>query len=285
MNPNFKAAAAQPAGSTGNLPVPRGYQPRGTEVRMEKFQAFPATDAASRSVGPVARRHRLVACATRAEFRVNHEINPSRKRLMKTLFAAIGAITLLGLLMPKANAADALRPDADGYIRHWVMLAPIALSERESCAEALLKDQVPNEAALRPKAGDQVTVGGKELTWRNVTAATNYFDFNETLKSINDHVAGYMVTYIECAEEMPDVILAVASNDQGRLYFNGVDIYAFTEARPLMLDADKGRVTLKKGVNTFVFKVTNEQNAWQGAMRFLDKSGAPVRGLKIKLTP
>jgi hypothetical protein len=40
------------------------------------------------------------------------------------------------------------------------------------------------------------------------------------LKSINDHVAGYMVTHIECAAEMPDVILAVACNDQGRIYFN-----------------------------------------------------------------
>ena len=31
-------AAAEPPGSTGNLPVPRGDQPRGTEERVEKFQ-------------------------------------------------------------------------------------------------------------------------------------------------------------------------------------------------------------------------------------------------------
>jgi hypothetical protein len=77
----------------------------------------------------------------------------------------------------------------------------------------------------------------------------------------------------------------VASNDQGRIYFNGVDIYAFTEARPLMLDADKGRVTLKKGLNVIIFKITNEQNAWQGAMRLMDKSGAPLKNIRIKLTP
>jgi hypothetical protein len=204
---------------------------------------------------------------------------------MKKFSAALGAVALFGLLISKAAAADALRADAQGYIRHWVMLAPVAIRDGETCAEALLKDQIPNEAALRPKAGDKVKFGGKELVWQNITASTNYFDFNEVLKSINDHVAGYMVTYIECEQETPDVILAVASNDQGRIYFNGVDIYAFTDARPLMLDADKGRVTLKKGVNTFVFKITNEQNAWQGAMRFLDKTGAPVKGLKIRLAP
>jgi hypothetical protein len=203
---------------------------------------------------------------------------------MKKLSTAIGAVGLC-LFISKAVAADVFKPDPEGYIRHWVMLAPIALPDGETCAEALLKDQIKNEAALRPKAGDKATVGGKELTWRNVTAETNYFDFNATLNSINDHVAGYMVTYIECDVDIPDVIMAVASNDQGRIYFNGVDIYAFTEARPLMLDADKGRVTLKKGTNIIVFKVTNEQNSWQGAMRLLDKAGAPLQRLKVKLSP
>ena len=204
---------------------------------------------------------------------------------MKILFTTIGAAVVLAPLIPEVGAAEALKPDADGYIRDWVMLAPIALRDGETCAEALLKEQIPNEAGLRPKAGDTIKVGGKELTWRNVTATTNYFDFNEALKSINDHAAGYMVAYIECEKETPDVILAVASNDQGRIYFNGVDIYAFTEARPLMLDADKGRVTLKKGVNVMVFKVTNEQNSWQGAMRLLDKGGAPLKNVRIKQSP
>ena len=114
---------------------------------------------------------------------------------MKTLIATIGAVVLLGLFMSKAAAADALRPDSEGYIRHWVMLAPVALRDGETCAEALLKEQIKDEAALRPKAGDKVKVAGKELVWQNITASTNYFDFNEVLKSMNDHAAGYIVTY------------------------------------------------------------------------------------------
>ena len=149
----------------------------------------------------------------------------------------------------------------------------------------IVEEQVKNEATLQPKGGDTVKVYGKELTWQNITATAKYFDFNAVLKSTNDHAAGYMVTYIECDTERPDVIMAVASNDEGRIYFNGVDIYAFSEPRPLMLDADKGKVTLKKGVNVVVFKVINEQNSWQGSMRFLDKTGAPVTDLKIKLSP
>jgi len=204
---------------------------------------------------------------------------------MKNSLFTVGLVALSCLLVSKVGAADALKLDSEGYIRNWVMLAPIALSEGESGADAVFKEQIKEEAALQPKAGDKVKIRGKELTWQNITAATNYFDFNAVLKTVNDHAAGYMVTYIECDTERPDVIMAVASNDEGRIYFNGVDIYAFSEPRTLMLDADKGKVTLKKGVNVVVFKVINEQNSWQGAMRLLDKDGKPLKNLKIKSSP
>jgi len=203
--------------------------------------------------------------------------------IMKKLFVV--GCALVCLFVSKSGAAESLRPDAEGYIRDWVMLAPIALAEGETGADALFKEQIKDEAALRPKSGDKVKVRGKELTWQNITAATNYFDFNAVLKSVNDHAAGYAVTYVECETEKPDVVMVVASNDEGRIFFNGVDIYAFSEPRTLMLDSDKGKVTLKKGINVIVFKVVNEQNSWQGAMRLLDRSGAPLKDIKIKLSP
>ena len=204
---------------------------------------------------------------------------------MKKRFFSIGLVALLNPLLSQADGVDALKLDSEGYIRHWVMLAPIALSEGESGADAIFKEQIKDEAALRPKAGDKAKIGGKELTWQNITAATNYFDFNAILKTVNDHAVGYMVAYIECDTERPDIIMAVASNDEGRIYFNGVDIYAFSEPRTLMLDSDQGKVILKKGLNVIVFKVINELNSWQGAMRLLDKAGAPLKDVKIKLSP
>lgn len=208
-----------------------------------------------------------------------------KQNISKAIVAAAGPFLLSVLSVVSACAADALRPDSEGYIRDWLLLAPIPLAEGEAGSDALFKEQVRGEAALRPKSGDTVKIGGKELTWQKITASTNYFDFNAVLKTQNDHAAGYVATYIECETEIPGVILAVASNDEGRIYFNGIDIYAFSEPRPLLLDADKGRITLKKGVNVIVFKVINEQNAWQGAMRLLDKTGAPLKGIQIKLSP
>ena len=204
---------------------------------------------------------------------------------MKNLFSTAAPALLLCLVVSNARAADAFQPDAEGYIRHWVMLAPISLPEGEAGSEAIFKEQLKGEAALQPRAGDKVKVGGKELTWQNIAAATNYFDFTAMVKTLNEREAGYAVTYIESETEQSDVIMAVASNDEGRIYFNGVDIYVFGEPRTLMLDADKGKVTLKKGLNVVVFKIINEQGNWQGAMRLLDKSGAPLKNVRIKLTP
>jgi hypothetical protein len=195
------------------------------------------------------------------------------------------SIAVWGALISNVQAAEGLRPDSQGYIRDWLMLAPIRVAEGRSGGDLLLEEQIKQEARLQPKAGDKMKLNGSELTWKAITASTNYFDFNAILKSVNDHAVGYMATYIECEQEMPGVIMAVGSNDEGRIYFNGTDIYAFTEPRPLELDADKGKVTLKKGVNVIIFKVFNEQNSWQGAMRFLDKAGTPLTNLKIRLAP
>lgn len=189
------------------------------------------------------------------------------------------------LLLSNLGAADAFEPDSDGYIRHWLILAPIALAEGETGSEAIFKEQIKDEAKLGPKAGDKLTIGGKELTWKIITAVTNYFDFAASAKTLGEKEAGYAVTYLECETDQPDVIMAVASNDQGRIYFNGVEIYIWSEPRGLVLDSEKGRVTLKKGINVIVFKIINEQGNWQGAMRFLDKTGAPLTNLKIKSSP
>ena len=61
----------------------------------------------------------------------------------------------------------------------------------------------------------------------------------------------------------------------------------FTETRSLEKDAEDSaeNVTLKKGVNVLVLKVINEENNWQGSVRFLDKAGKPVTDLKIETKP
>jgi hypothetical protein len=82
----------------------------------------------------------------------------------------------------RVTAEDALKPDADGYIRDWVMLAPIPLPPGRPAGDLVVEEQVKNEAALQPKAGDTVKVNGKDLTWRNINAFREAFRFQCPLK-------------------------------------------------------------------------------------------------------
>jgi hypothetical protein len=77
------------------------------------------------------------------------------------------------------------------------------------------------------------------------------------------------------------------SNDEGKAYLNGKELVKFTETRSLEKDAEDSaeNVTLKKGVNVLVLKVINEENNWQGSVRFLDKAGKPVTDIKIETKP
>jgi hypothetical protein len=78
--------------------------------------------------------------------------------------------------------------------------------------------------------------------------------------------------------------LAVGTNDQGKVWFNGKEVVRFTETRVLEQDADRVPVSLVQGQNVLVMKVINEVNSWQACARFLNAS-TPITNLKISLTP
>jgi hypothetical protein len=185
-----------------------------------------------------------------------------------------------GMLAPVQNTSS---PDAEGFIRDWLVLAPIAI-EGESGADQIDKDFIAGEAAAKPKAGDKVTVGGSDLTWTAHKSADYYIDFLAAFgKARGEYVAGYAVTYIVADEDMK-LTLALSTNDQGKAWLNGEPVLRFAETRTLEKDSDRKEVTLKKGRNVLVLKVINETNNWQGCARFL-KDGAPVKNLQISLTP
>ena len=64
-----------------------------------------------------------------------------------------------GLILPAAQ--QPLSPDADGFIRNWLVLAPIAIVG-ESGATEIDRDYLKGEAAIKPKraAVDRVEVIG-----------------------------------------------------------------------------------------------------------------------------
>jgi hypothetical protein len=194
---------------------------------------------------------------------------------------AVLLVTLLMLMRP--SAPQTFSPDAEGFIRNWLVLAPIAI-EGESGADEIDKEMIAGEAAIAPKAGDKATARGKELTWTAHKTDDYFIDFLKSFgKERGEYVAGYAVAYITANAEMK-VTLALSTNDQGKAWLNGKPVFRFADTRTLEKDTDRVDVTLVKGQNVLVLKIINEVNNWQGCARFLN-NGAPVTGLTVSVAP
>lgn len=199
--------------------------------------------------------------------------------MRRGLFAVVLALLTLGVVQ-----AQDFKPDDEGFIRTWLILAPIPLDAGQSGADGLGVQQITDEAKLHPKDGDKVTVGGKELTWKKYEGQEYFVNFNTAVGEQTENSVGYAVVYLVAEEEMPGLQMKTGSDDQAKIYLNGAEIWKHSEARPLEKDQDTTKdVTLKKGPNTLVFKVVNEGVDWSGAVRFVDKDGKAVRNLKVLL--
>lgn len=193
--------------------------------------------------------------------------------------AALVAAVVGAVLVP----AETFNPDADGFIRNWLVLAPIAIQE-DSGASEIDKDFLGGEATIKPKPDEKVNVDGKILAWKPHQTSDYFVDFRQAFGTERgEDAAGYAVAYVLADEEMK-VRLSIGSNDQCKAWVNGTQVIKFAETRTLDKDTDSGDVTLVKGQNVLVFKVINEKNSWQGAARFL-KDGAGVKNIRISVTP
>jgi hypothetical protein len=203
-----------------------------------------------------------------------------RKRA--TVLAVLAVLILCGRGLPAGERSGL---DKEGYITTWLLLAPIPLPEGQRGTDALGKEQIKGEANLRPRAGDKVKVGGKELAWKKYHAKDYFFDFNDFLGKKTEDSVGYAVCYIHSDKDRKTVFLLTGSDDQAVVYLNGKEVLRQSEDRPLEKDEDTTEVTLKRGVNVLVFKVVNEKEDWSGCARFMDKAGRILKDLRVTASP
>ena len=184
----------------------------------------------------------------------------------------------LTLSAPLWAIPQSFAPDKEGFIRNWLVLAPIAI-EGESGAAAIDQPLLDGEPTIKPKAGATVVIGNKPLSWKPLQTSDYFIDFLQAFPERGEYVAAYAVAYVTAEEDMK-VTLALSTNDQGKAWLNGKEVFKFAETRVLDKDTDRLNVALVKGLNVLVLKVVNEVNNWQACARFL-KDGAPVTNLRI----
>src|SRR4026208_704480 len=119
----------------------------------------------------------------------------------------------------RLQAPQASSPDAEGFIRNWLVLAPIAVQE-DSGATEIEKDFLGGEATIQPKPGDKVNVNGKILSWTPHQASDYFVDSWKAFGTDGgEDVAGYAVAYI-IADDSMKVRVSVGSNDQCKVWLN-----------------------------------------------------------------
>jgi hypothetical protein len=164
----------------------------------------------------------------------------------------------------------------------------LTYGEASTGPEALDKQQVKDEAKLKPKEGDTVEVIDTDYTWRKCEAKTFQLDLNEILDrggEIEDSVA-YLVCYVVADADINNLVLKMGSDDEAKVYLNGKEVLRNPTPRMPGRDQDVVEdITLKKGVNIVVFKIVNEKFGWFGSLRFTDKAGKPITSLKVQLKP
>ena len=202
---------------------------------------------------------------------------------MKSFLALLVGLSVLAL---SVRGAEQFKPDPDGFIRNWLILAPIPLASDSNGSEAVDKNQLPDEANVKPKEGDKVKVGDKELVWKKVQTKDYFFDLNEILGTQTENSVAYAVCYVLVETNTTGLKLKMGSDDQAKLYVNGKEILKNKEARALEKDSEAyDPLTLLKGTKTIVFKVINESADWSGCLRFTDKQDKGFPNLKITLSP
>jgi hypothetical protein len=199
--------------------------------------------------------------------------------------AAVLAVLLGFVCAPGSRAAD-MKTDDDGFVHHWLILAPIPLADGQSGAEGLDQQQVKDEAKLKPQEGDSVKAGDKTLKWAKHEAGEHFIDFNALLGGQTEDAVAYAVCYVVADKPMKGVKLKMGSDDQSKVYVNGKQVLKNTEPRSLDKDQDTSDpVDLKQGTNVIVFKVVNEKVDFSGCLRLVDEGDKPIAGLKVALKP
>lgn len=184
-------------------------------------------------------------------------------------------------------------PDAEGFIRAWLLLGPIPVGEaarKHSDSvqrEFFDREWFPADAA--PRAGEKVFAAETELEWQAHEAAAPQVDLAAFAKARGKGAedALYLgVAYIVCDREVTDVRLATGSDNGAVWRLNGKDVTRVYATRTVAKDQDRSDpVKLKKGVNVLSFAVINGDGASGACARFLYRSGTPFKAFQCGLSP
>ena len=188
--------------------------------------------------------------------------------------------------------AGGAQPDAEGFIRRWLLLEPIAKPNRSNAVftdsyirKAFTTEYFPNQFTVLPEAGAKVRVGNQKLTWHALDSKNFNVKLFRFAHGLDKNVYGVLfwaVAVVNCAEDINNVRMAVGSNSASMWWLNGEEAIVLSGDRRMVKDdCVSPRLTLKKGKNIVRGAVINGPGMSDFCVRFLDEKGQPVRNISV----
>ncbi len=192
----------------------------------------------------------------------------------------------------KTATATPAKPDADGFIRRWLLLEPIEKPNRTNTVftdsylrDAFTTEYFPGQMTKWPRNGEKEKVGKQKLQWHALDSNlfnVKLFRFATNLEQPYYGVIFWVVTAIDCDEEIPDVRMAVGSNSASMWWLNGKEAVLLSgDRRMVQDDCLSKRLTLKKGRNIIRGAVINGPGMSDFCLRFIDENGNPVNNFTV----
>ncbi|GAB3946789.1 hypothetical protein GCM10028805_17880 [Spirosoma harenae] len=184
-------------------------------------------------------------------------------------------------------------PDAQGFIQRWLVLEPVKkdIVRNNIFTDNYLRttfstDNFSSDYTRIPKNGETVTIGNQTLKWYALDSKAfnvNLYHFTYALNQPKFGILVWLVTVVDCPEEIQNVRLAAGCNSGSMWWLNGQEALLLSGDRDMIADnGTSARLTLKKGKNIIRGAVINGPGMANFCMRFLDENGSPVTNLSIR---
>ena len=186
-------------------------------------------------------------------------------------------------------ASRSLAPGPDGFITRWLVLEPIAANGlTDSLVQAAVKKEYfPDQFGVLPRDGDTVKVGDVTLAWHAVDTQkynVNLYHFAYALKKPTSNVLFWVVTVLDCPQQLRGVRLAVGSNAASVWWVNGREVIGlYLDRQTVVDDGVSKRLTLEKGRNVVRAAIVNGGGATDFCARILDANDKPLTRFTVNL--
>ena len=195
-------------------------------------------------------------------------------RSILTLSMVLFIAALAGALPAQAEVPVYPGQPSGEFLRTWLLCGPIPLEASQFGESFHLEgfntdtlEAIGGEKAPVIDEGTVIEVGSEKLVWKRYTSPEDILDLDAAI-SKQDPVAAYAYCEVESDREQL-AILSIGSNDGGRAWLNGEQVWNFGAGRGVTKDDDLITVVLRKGRNTLLAKLEDKANIWGFCARFL----------------